>query len=349
MGPDVTTREIEIGGRRIGDDHPPLVIAEIGINHEGSVEKATRMIDDAARQGCEVVKFQCHVIEDEMVPNDVVPGNASEGIWDIMSRCALTGEEDLYLKRYTEAAGMIYLSTPFSRAAAERLESMGVAGYKVGSGECNNFPLLKHIASFGKPVILSTGMNDLESIRVAASVFLNAGVPLALMHCTSVYPTPYGQVRLGAVTELRDAFPWCPVGLSDHSPSIYPCLGAVSLGASILERHFTSDRSWPGPDMEISMVPEELGMLIEGSRAIHASLGGRKEVLSEEASTIAFAYASVVTTQSVRAGELLTPENVWVKRPGTGDFPAAEFEQVLGRVAKVDISANMLLRREWIA
>lgn len=344
----MTNRHIEFGGRLIGDDHAPLVIAEIGINHEGSVEKATRMIDDAARVGCEVVKFQCHVIEDEMVPNDVVPGNATESIWDIMSRCALTEAEDRHLKEYTEAAGMMYLSTPFSRAAADRLRRMGVVGYKIGSGECNNHPLLRHIASFGAPVILSTGMNDMTSIRAAAAIFEDQGVPLALMHCTSVYPTPYDQVRLGAIPELRAAFPECPVGLSDHSLSIYPCLGAVALGASILERHFTSDPNWPGPDIEISMTPEELGRLIAGSRAIHAGRGGRKEVLAQEQPTISFAYASVVTTRPVRAGERFTAENLWVKRPGTGDFRAAELEEVLGKVSKVDIGADMLLRREWV-
>src|SRR5438093_748309 len=129
--------EINIGDRRIGDAYPPLVIAEVGINHEGDVAKARRMVDDARAAGAECVKFQAHVLEDEMIPNDVVPGNARESIWDIMSRCALSEEEDRCLKQYVEAQGMIYLSTPFSRAAANRLEAMGVPAYKIGSGECN--------------------------------------------------------------------------------------------------------------------------------------------------------------------------------------------------------------------
>src|SRR6266550_969762 len=137
--------EIKIGERRIGDAHPPLVIAEVGINHEGDIAKARRMVDDARAAGAECVKFQAHVIEDEMIPNDVIPGNANESIWDIMSRCALSEEEDRHLKRYVEERGMIYLSTPFSRAAAERLERMDVVGYKIGSGECNNYPLVQHI------------------------------------------------------------------------------------------------------------------------------------------------------------------------------------------------------------
>src|ERR1700733_1579739 len=157
-------RRIQIRDRIVADDTPPLVIAEIGINHEGDIGKARRMVDDAADAGCECVKFQCHVIDDEMIPNEVVPGNATETIWDIMARCALSEADDRLLKTYVEERGLIYLSTPFSRAAADRLESMGVPAYKIGSGECNNYPLVRHIAGFGKPVILSTGMNDLDSI-----------------------------------------------------------------------------------------------------------------------------------------------------------------------------------------
>ncbi len=156
--------EIIIQNRAIGPDHAPFVIAEIGINHEGSYQKAVQMVDDAAAAGCECVKFQSHVIEDEMIPNDVVPGNADVSIWDIMERCALTEAEEIELKDYVEAKGMIYLCTPFSRAAAVRLEKMGVSAYKIGSGECNNYPLIRHIAAYGKPVILSTGINDLDSI-----------------------------------------------------------------------------------------------------------------------------------------------------------------------------------------
>jgi len=154
--------EFIIGKRRISIDSEPLVIAEIGINHEGSFDKAITMIDAAAAVGCECVKFQSHVIEDEMIPNNVIPGNAKESIWDIMKRCALTEEQEAKLKRYTEQKNMIFMSTPFSRAAADRLERIGVDAYKIGSGECNNYPLIEHIARFGKPIILSTGMNSLS-------------------------------------------------------------------------------------------------------------------------------------------------------------------------------------------
>jgi sialic acid synthase SpsE len=336
-------RHIHIGNRLVDDDHAPLVIAEIGINHEGDPAKARRMIDDAAAAGCECVKFQCHVIEDEMIPNDVIPGNASESIWDIMARCALSEDDERALKRYAEDRGLLYMSTPFSRAAADRLEGMNVAAYKIGSGECNNYPLVRHIAGFGKPVILSTGMNDLASIRPAVEILRAAGVEYALTHCTSMYPTPYNKVRLGAIREMRDAFPDAVVGLSDHSLGNYTCLAAVALGARILEKHFTSDKSWPGPDVPISMDPAELADMVRGSRAIFEALGGGKTILADEQPTIDFAYACVVTIRSIARGDALSRENVWVKRPGTGEIKAKDFERVLSRRAARDLPINTQL------
>jgi len=333
-----------IDNRLIGENTSPLVIAEIGINHEGDAAKARRMVDDAAAAGCECVKFQCHVIDDEMIPNDVVPGNATESIWNIMARCALTEEEDRALKAYVEAKGLIYLSTPFSRAAADRLEAMGVSAYKIGSGECNNYPLVRHIAGFGKPVILSTGMNDIESIRPAVEILRSAHVPFALTHCTSMYPTPYDKVRLGAIADLRQAFPDALVGLSDHSLGNYTCLAAVALGARILEKHFTSDKTWPGPDVPISMDPAELADLVRGSRAIFEALGGAKTILPDEQPTIDFAYACVVTTRDIGAGDTFSSSNIWVKRPGTGEIKARDYERVLGRRAARPLPANTQVR-----
>jgi sialic acid synthase SpsE len=335
---------IEIAGRKVGSDSPPLVIAEIGINHEGSVEKAIRMVNDAAAAGCECVKFQCHVIEDEMIPNDVVPGNTTETIWEIMKRCALSEENERRIKEFVESKGLIYLCTPFSRAAAVRLESMGVSAYKIGSGECNNYPLISHIASYGKPVVLSTGMNDLQSVAPAVEILRNARVPYALLHCTSMYPTPYERVRLGALAELEQRFPDAVVGLSDHSLGNYTCFASVALGARILEKHFTSDKTWPGPDVPISIDPRELKDLVDGSRAIFKSLGGRKEILREEKPTIDFAYACVVSIRDIGKGEKLSAGNIWVKRPGTGQIKAVHFNSLLGRTAKKSIAKDTQLR-----
>ncbi len=332
--------EIEISGRKIGPNYLPLVIAEIGINHEGSLDKAIQIADNAIISGCECIKFQTHVVEDEMIPNDVVPGNASESIWDIMNRCALSENEEAYLKYYIEQKGVIFLSTPFSRAAADRLEKLEVSAYKIGSGECNNYPLINHIARYGKPVILSTGMNNIDSITRAVKILREHHIPYALMHCTSIYPTPYEKVRLGAMTELINRFPDAVIGLSDHSVSNYPCLGAVALGASIVERHFTSDKTWPGPDIPISMDPHDLAELIRGANAIYEAGGGNKNILPEEQSTMNFAYACVVTIESIKVGEVLSEKNVWVKRPGTGEIKAINYSRVIGKKATRDIAVN---------
>ena len=337
---------ITIGERKIGLDYPPFVIAEVGINHEGSIAKAKKMITDTHKSGDECVKFQAHVIEDEMAPiaKKVIPGHTKESIWDIMSRCALSEEQDVELKKYTESLGMIYLSTPFSRAAANRLERMNVPAYKIGSGECNNYPLLEHIAKFGKPVIMSTGMNDIKSIKKGVAIFRKYKVPFALLHCTSLYPTPYEKVRLGALEQLQKAFPDAIIGLSDHTIDNYACLGAVSLGASILERHFTSNKKWPGPDIAVSMDPAELKDLVVGSKAIYSALGGRKEILPEEKPTIDFAYATVVAIQNIKMGEIFSKENIWVKRPGTGEIKAVEFKNILGKTAATNIKKDQQLK-----
>lgn len=343
--------QITLAGRTIGPAFPPLVIAEIGINHEGDFAKAERMVRDASSVGCECVKFQCHVVEDEMSPQarSVIPGNADVSIYEIMERCQLSEADERRLMALVESLGMIYLSTPFSRAAADRLESMGVCGYKIGSGECNNYPLVDHIASFGKPVILSTGMNSMQNVAKSVEILRARKVPFGLMHTTSMYPTPPEKVRLGAMVELKNAFPDAVVGLSDHTLTIYPCLGAVALGASMLERHYTSDKSWPGPDVSLSMDPQEMKSLIEGSRLIHKALGGTKAILPEEQVTIDFAYASCVTIAPIKKGEAFTKSNLWVKRPGTGEILAEHFEGLLGKAASRDIDPDIQLTWELVA
>jgi N-acetylneuraminate synthase len=337
--------ELSIAGRRVGPAHPPLVVAEIGINHEGSLTVAKEMVDAAARAGVEVVKHQTHIVEDEMsgAAKKVVPGNAAVSIYEIMQRCALSERDEIELQRYVESRGMIFISTPFSRAAADRLEAMRVPAYKIGSGECNNYPLLKHVASFGKPIILSTGMNTIESIRKAVDIFESASVPFALMHTTNLYPTPPHLVRLGAMVELKNAFPNAVIGLSDHTTDNVACLGAVALGASILERHFTDHMRRQGPDIVCSMDEEACRQLIESSKKLHTELGGTKGPAKEEQVTIDFAFATVVTIAPVKAGEPFTMKNLWVKRPGTGPIKAEHFESILGKTATRDLAADVHL------
>ncbi|WP_309640363.1 N-acetylneuraminate synthase family protein [Flavobacterium sp.] len=330
---------IEIAGRKIGIDYAPLVIAEIGINHEGSLQTAFEMVDAAKRAGVEVVKHQTHIVEDEMsaVAKKVIPGNATVSIYEIMERCALNEEEELQLKNYVESKGMIFISTPFSRAAANRLERMQVQGYKIGSGECNNYPLLEHIASFGKPVILSTGMNTIESVRKAVAIFDKHQVPVALLHTTNLYPTPIHLVRFGAMTQLHEAFPDKVFGLSDHTLNNNACLGAVALGASILERHFTDHMNRTGPDIVCSMDEQTTKALIVDSNEMWQMRGGSKEPAKEEQVTIDFAFATVCTINPIAEGELFTTDNIWVKRPGTGKILAEHFDSILGKKATRNI------------
>ena len=342
--------EFELGNRMVGFNHPPLVIAEIGINHNGSLESAISLADDAIDAGIEVIKHQTHVVEDEMTSEakSVIPGNSDKSIYQIMEECALNEEDEVSLKEHIESRGKIFISTPFSRAAADRLERMGVCGYKIGSGECNNYPLIEHIASFKKPIILSTGMNDLDSIRPAVEIIRKHQVPFALLHTTNIYPTPDRLVRLGAMNELQDTFSDAVIGLSDHTVSNHACFGAVALGASILERHFTDSMTREGPDIINSMDPSAAKELILGANTIFEQRGGSKGPVKEELPTIKFAFASIVSINEIKKGDVFSKENLWVKRPGTGEILAEEFESILGKKAKNDISSGQQLKREDI-
>ncbi len=341
-------KEIQIENRKIGLNHPPLVIVEIGINHEGNLKTAFEMVDAACRAGAEIIKHQTHVVEDEMskAAKKVIPGNASVSIYEIMERCALSEEDEIKLKRYVESKGMIFMSTPFSRAAADRLERMNVSSYKIGSGECNNYPLIEHIASFRKPMIVSTGMNDIESVRKTVEILEKNNISYALLHTTNLYPTPVHLVRLGAMQELQKEFPNAIIGLSDHTTSNRACFAATALGACILERHFTDKMERLGPDIINSMDPIALQELIYGSSEIALMRGGKKEAAKEEQVTIDFAFATVVTIKPIKKGEKLTKENIWVKRPGTGPIKAECYNELLGKTVNKDIGNDEHI--DWI-
>ncbi|WP_367773716.1 N-acetylneuraminate synthase family protein [Flavobacterium sp. WC2421] len=341
---------IEIAGRKIGVDYPPLVIAEIGINHEGSLQVAKEMVDAAQRAGVELVKHQTHIVEDEMsaAAKKVIPGNADVSIYEIMERCSLSEADELELKNYVESKGMIFISTPFSRVAANRLQKFNIPAYKIGSGECNNYPLLEHIASFGKPVIMSTGMNTIQSIQKAVAIFDKYKIPVALLHTTNLYPTPIPLVRLGAMTAMHEFFADKVFGLSDHTLNNNACLGAVALGASILERHFTDSMLRTGPDIICSMDEHATKELIISSNEIWQMRGGTKEPAQEEQVTIDFAFATVCSIVPIREGEVFTKDNIWVKRPGTGEILAAHFNDILGKIATRDIQNDDQLKWEDI-
>lgn len=332
----------------ISNSCPPLVVPEIGINHNGSLELAKLMVDSAKRAGARIIKHQTHIVDDEMcsAAKKTIPGNAKVSIYEIMKQCQLSLKDELALKEYTESRGLVYLSTPFSRAAANRLQDMGVGAFKIGSGECNNYPLLKHIASFKKPIILSTGMNNIESIAKSVEILRNAEIPFALLHTTNLYPTPPHLVRLNAMKRLREEFS-CLVGLSDHTTSNLSCLGAVALGACVLERHFTDSMQRSGPDIICSMDEQSLKELIIQSEEMFIMRGlckEAKEAAQEEQVTIDFAFASVVSIQAIKKGEILSMKNIWVKRPSKGGIKAEHFESLLGKKATRDIDNNVQIQ-----
>lgn len=343
-------RIVKIGQIEIGKGCRPLVIPEIGINHEGSLAVAKEMVDAAHRAGARLIKHQTHIVEDEMcsVAKKVIPGNSNDSIYDIMARCALSEEEEKELMEYTESLGMVFLSTPFSRAAADRLEKFGVKAYKIGSGELNNYPLIEHIAKFHKPMIVSTGMNDIPAIAKTVNILEKYSVPYALMHTTNLYPTDPALIRLGAMTAMMEEFKGVPIGLSDHSLNNNACIAAMALGASLVERHFTDKMERTGPDIVCSMDEQKLKELLAAADEVPKMLGGTKAAVSQEQVTIDFAFATAVSIRPVAKGEKFTMENIWVKRPGTGEIPAEEFEGLLGKTATCDIAQDVQLTRAMI-
>lgn len=332
-------RKIKIGTIEISEESSALVIPEIGINHNGDLKVAFEMVESAKRAGAKLIKHQTHVVDDEMSPaaRRVIPGNADISIYDVMKKCALSEEEERELKDYTESLGMEFLSTPFSRAAAERLERLGVKAYKIGSGEMNHFPLLDYVASFGKPMIVSTGMNGINDVRRAVDILEERKVPFALLHTTNLYPTPIELVRLGAMQELMREFPDVLVGLSDHTLNNNACIAAMALGAKIVERHYTDRMDRQGPDIVCSMDETALYDLLQAACEIPKMLTGKKEAAREEQVTIDFAFATLVAIKDIKKGELFTKDNLWAKRPGTGKIRAEYYEEVLGHRAACDI------------
>lgn len=337
---------IEFEGVRLGPEDPPLVIAEIGINHGGNLEIAKQMAQAAVEAGARVIKHQTHIPEAEMSSEAgyAIPGNSDKSIMKIMQECALDENEEFELASYVRNIGSVYLSTPFSREAVDRLEAIGVSAYKIGSGECNNYPFVEFVARKGKPVILSTGMNTVATIRPSVEIFESYGVPYALMHTTNLYPTPKRLLRLGALRELGESFPSAVLGLSDHSTSNSACLAAVALGARVLERHFTDSKLRVGPDIVCSMDGPELQDLIAMSHEIFEAMGGRKGPAAEEAVTMNFAFSSVCATREIAIGEELSEENIFPLRPSGGDFGPNEWAGLLGKRAIRTIQARTQLK-----
>lgn len=337
---------MKIAHRRLSPENPPLVIAEMGINHGGSLSVAMDMVRLAAAAGCECVKHQTHFVGDEMSDEAraIIPPNAEESIWDLMERCALGRDDEIRLKEHAESLGLIYISTPFSRAAADFLIDIGVPAFKIGSGESDNLPLIRHVAGFGKPIIMSTGMQTIDSVSESVGILEAAGVDYALLECTNLYPSPPEHVSLRGIGELRDAFPNAVIGFSDHSIGPEMALAAVALGALVVERHFTDTRYREGPDIPCSMDPAELSFLVQRSREIRIALNNDKKRTAPEEAVYRFARASVVADRDLPAGHVISAEDIWVRRPGSGEIPARDFDRVVGRKLKIATRRNTQLK-----
>ena len=343
-------KQFKIKNLKIGYNFNPIIIAEIGINHGGSLKIAKKMAKLAINSGAHIIKHQTHIVSDEMSSeakkNKI--GYIGKSIYDLMEYCALNEKEEYELKLYVEKLGSVFLSTPFSRAAVDRLVKFKVPAFKIGSGECNNYPLIEYICNFKKPIILSTGMNSISDIKKSVKIIEKHKIPYALLHTTNIYPTPYKLIRLGALENLKKEFKNAVIGLSDHSKSNLACLGAIAMGASIVERHFTDKMSRKGPDISNSMDPKALKELSKSSKIMKLMRGGEKKMIKEEKVVRDFAFASVVSISDIKKGEKFTKKNIWVKRPGKGDFLAKDYNKILNKFAKNNIPSNRQLKRSDI-
>jgi N-acetylneuraminate synthase len=337
-------KNIKIGAHWIGNNYPVFVIAEVGINHNGSFKLAKKMIEEAKNAGADCIKFQTHIAEKEMINTKLKPGNLSKkSLWEIIKSCELTEREEKEISNFCKKKKILFMSTPFSMEAVDRLEKIKVKGYKIGSGELTNLPLLYHIAKTNKPIILSTGMSTMNEISKAVKIFKKNKNPLALLQTSSTYPSKYNEIKLGLIEKFQKKF-LVPIGISDHSIGIYTALGAVAKGASIVEKHFTLDKKMPGPDQNFSLNPNELSELIRGCKAIKSALGDVKTILPNEKQIIKFAHASVVSIKAMQKNEKFTIENISTKRPNTGSISATQFYKILGRKAKKPININYQLK-----
>ena len=346
---------LDFGGRKIGPGQPCFIIAEAGVNHNGRLDLARRLVEVAARAGADAIKFQTFTAERLVTPDAPKAEyqgratGAAESQYDMLRRLELSAAAHQELMTCCREQGILFMSTPFDEESADFLETLGVPGFKIASGEITNLPLLTHVARKGKPMIVSTGMARLGEVEAAVEAISAMGHrSYALLHCVSDYPASAADANLRAMHTLRAAFD-VPVGYSDHTEGIEVALAAAALGACIIEKHFTLDRSLPGPDHGASLEPEELRRLVQGIRTVEAALGhGRKEPTRGEASTAAAARKSLAASRDIPAGTVLTDDLIAVKRPGTG-LPPAMRPHLLGRTARVPIPAGSLLMLDMLA
>ncbi len=332
---------VKIGARSVGEGFSPYIIVEACVNHQGDFEIAKKMVYFAHAMGADAIKFQMHILEDEMLREVPMSDNFEISLWDTIEETNFSTDQHRELIALCAAIGIQYLCTPFSRASVDVLDDLGVVAFKTGSGELTNIPFMKHLASKGKPVIVSTGMSLMEEIEETVQVFKSANTPIILTHCVSAYPCPYERVNLGMIPRLAETF-GVPTGFSCHTPSIYTAIGAVAMGACVVEKHFTFDRTLPGPDHKSSIESYELGELVKGCNAVYLAKGAERQIFPEEQEIVAWARESVVSLTDIPSGTIITDKMVSVKRPSPGDgaVPAKDLDKVIGKKTIVDITGD---------
>jgi N,N'-diacetyllegionaminate synthase len=342
------TATFVVCGRPLGEGRA-FLIAEAGVNHNGDLDLARRLVDAAAEAGADAVKFQTFrtaALVSGAAPKaryQVETTGGGESQRAMLARLELSAEAHAALRDHTTRRGLVFFSTPFDEASADLLARLGVELLKIPSGEVTNLPLLRHVAAKGLPVLLSTGMCTLEEVAVAVEAIRAAGdPPLAILHCVSAYPAPVEDTNLRAMETLHARF-GVPVGLSDHTLGIEIALAAVARGAAVLEKHLTLDRTLPGPDHRASLEPADFGALVRSVRAIESALGdGAKRPMPSELDTRSVARRSLVAARPLPAGHQLTRDDIAIKRPGTG-IPPADFERALGHVLTRAVAADDVL------
>lgn len=342
--------KFKINNREIGSNKIPLIIAEIGINHNGNLDHAISIADSAIKSGVEILKHQTHMPDEEMSieAKKAIPGNSNLSIYEIIKKSALSYQDEFKLMKYVKSKKKIFISTPFSKAAVDRLVKFNIPAFKIGSGEWNNLELIKYICKFKKPIILSTGMSYLNQLKKTVNYINKKRIPLALLHCTNVYPTPLEKSRLNSISIMKKTFKDNVIGYSDHTVGLYASYTALSLGAKIIEKHYVDSFDRNGPDVSCSMDKNQLKELLLASKLIPRSLIGKKEPIREEQITMNFAFSSVVSKKFIKKGEKLNEKNICLKRPGNGDFLAKDFSKIIGKQSKCDIQQNIQIKKEHI-
>ena len=332
----------EINRQKLGPGAPVFIVGEAGDNHLGDMGAAREMVRRAKLAGADAIKFQHHLPDEEMLPDAPMSDNFEEPLYDFLKKHALSLSQHRELRDYCDKVGIQYLCTPFSWRAAQELEEIGVAAFKIGSGEMTDVPTLTRIAAFGKPMIVSTGMATFDEIDRTYAALIEQNVPLALMNCVSEYPPRYEDMNLAVIRKMISRYDRALIGHSDHAPDNYTAFAAVALGARIIEKHVILDKRQPGPDRSVSIDFRDLADLCEGIRKIEAAMGEDKRVHGREQQIRTWAFRSIVTTRAVRTGEVLTQDVVWSKRPGTG-IPSHRMSEVIGRRVRRNVTANTML------